>query len=66
MELTGENKADKLDVKNGWISCPGCGRHLLRIEPATMARQLPVYCRGCRQEVILNIDRGLSARRLSP
>ena len=56
----------RLDIKNGWISCPGCGRHLLRITEGTTADQLPVYCRGCRQEIVLHIERGLSARRLSP
>lgn len=64
--MTGQNESAKLSVKDGWISCPGCGRHLLRIEPETEAKQLPVYCRGCRREIIVNIDRGLSARRLSP
>lgn len=59
-------KPDKLVVTNGWINCPGCGRHLLRITAETEARMLPVLCRGCRQETILDIDRGLSARRLSP
>ena len=64
--MTNGVKPDKLAAKDGWISCPGCGRHLLRIEEDTTANKLPVYCRGCRREIILNIDRGLSARRLSP
>ena len=55
-----------LSVKDGWIVCPGCGKHIQRITPTTEARALPVYCRGCRREIILDIDRGLSARRLSP
>ena len=64
--LTGENQYDKIRVKDGWIVCPGCGRHLMRITPETEAKKLPVFCRGCRQEIILDIERGLSARRLSP
>lgn len=66
MRLTDVKNAVKLAIKDGWISCPGCGRHLLRVLPDTEADRLPVYCRGCRTEILLQIDRGLSARRLSP
>lgn len=54
--------------KDGWITCPECGRNhrLLRITDTTEARNLPVYCRTCRQEIILNIDRGQSVKRQSP
>ena len=66
MHLQNGPKSVILSVKDGWISCPGCGKHLLRITTRTEAHELPVYCRGCRREIVLNIERGLSARRLSP
>ena len=50
----------KLDVKNGWVTCPVCKRNhrLLRVGPETVARGLPVFCRDCKTEIILDIDRG--------
>lgn len=55
-----------LSVKDGWIACPQCGRNLIRIRPETESHNLPIFCRGCRTEILLDIERGLSARRLSP
>lgn len=41
--------------------CPVCGRHrVLRLEPGTEAKQLPVYCKRCGRESIVNIDQRLS------
>ncbi|MBQ7778374.1 MAG: hypothetical protein IJ396_05645 [Oscillibacter sp.] len=59
---------DKLTVKDGWIACPNCRRNkrLLRIEADTEARGLPVYCRDCKAEIILDIARGQSVERRSP
>ncbi len=58
----------KLVVKDGWVTCPVCKRNhrLIRVEPETEARGLPVYCRTCRSEIVLNIDRGQSVERQSP
>lgn len=58
----------KLTVKDGWVTCPVCRRNhrLIRVEPETVAIGLPVYCRTCRSEVILNIERGQSVKRQSP
>lgn len=58
----------KLIVKDGWVTCPVCLRNkrLLRIDPDTEATALPVYCRDCKQEIILNIARGRSVERRSP
>jgi len=63
----GENR-DKLIVKDGWVVCPVCkrNRRLLRITNDTEASGLPVYCRSCRTELILNIVRGQSVERQSP
>ena len=61
-------KCGKLTVKDGWVTCPVCRRNhrLIRVEPETVAIGLPVYCRTCRNEVILNIERGQSVKRQSP
>jgi len=58
----------ELTVKNGWLACPICrqNRKLLRVEPETQATNLPVYCRKCHNETILNIERGQRVRRQSP
>lgn len=66
--LTTSGSADTLAVTNGWLSCPHCGRNhrLLRIDAETEARNLRVYCRTCRTETILDIDRGQSVKRQSP
>ena len=61
-------KSDMLRVTGGWVTCPECGRNhrLLRIEPDTEADCLPVYCRTCRREIKLHIERGPSVKRQSP
>ncbi len=61
-------KPAKLVVKDGWVTCPVCKRNhrLIRINMHTQARNLPVYCRTCRSEIVLNIDRGQSVERQSP
>lgn len=60
-------RSDTLAIKDGWITCPVCGRNhrLLRITPETTAHELPVYCRTCRSEIILDIDKGQSVKRQS-
>jgi len=55
-------------VKDGWISCPNCrmNKRLLRISADTEAHGLPVFCRACKTEIILDIERGRSVKRRSP
>ncbi|MCI9402207.1 MAG: hypothetical protein HFF04_00850 [Oscillospiraceae bacterium] len=66
--MTDSVKRDKIDVKDGWITCPVCrrNRHLLRITDDTVAQNLPVYCRDCKETIVLNITRGQSVERRSP
>lgn len=49
-----------LTVKDGWLRCPRCrqGKRLLRITPETRAENLQVFCRDCKSEIIVNIDKG--------
>lgn len=65
--LQNTKDADILVVKDGWLTCPLCGRNhrLLRIRETTEARNLPVYCRTCRRESIVNIEKGQSVKRQS-
>ena len=50
----------------GWVHCPVCRRNkrLLRVEADTYARRLPVFCRDCKSEIILDIE-GRSVERRS-
>lgn len=62
-----EAKGAKLVTKDGWITCPVCRRNhrLLRITEETEAHGLPVYCRTCRTEIFLDIEKGQSVKRQS-
>lgn len=55
-----------IKVADGWVSCPICKRNkkLLRVTPQTKAQHLPVYCRDCKSEIILDIE-GQSVERRS-
>lgn len=55
-----------IKVLDGWVSCPFCKRNkrLLRVTPRTRAQHLPVYCRDCKSEIILDIE-GQSVKRRS-
>ena len=48
--------------KDGWVLCPVCKRRVMKIRPDTTARNLPVYCKRCRRESIVNIEQSLSLR----
>ena len=46
----------KMMTNHRWFDCPVCGRtKLLRLRPDMQARNLPVYCRACKSEIIVNI-----------
>ena len=48
-------------TKDGWAICPVCGKgKLLKLRPDTAVRNLPVKCKRCGQESIVNIDLRLS------
>ena len=63
-----EQRRGKLVVKDGWITCPICrrNRRLQRVNDDTEAKNLPVYCKDCKTELILDIARGQSVERRSP
>ncbi len=66
--MRAKNECGTLVPKDGWITCPVCRRNkrLLRITPDTQADCLPVFCRDCKTEIILHIERGQSVERRSP
>lgn len=49
-----------LVVKDGYLQCPQCRRNkrLLKIDPDTKATRLVVFCRDCKTEHIVDIDKG--------
>ena len=51
----------------GYLTCPYCGnRKLLHVTDQTEAHRLPVWCRKCRRELIIEIWRGQSFISQSP
>lgn len=49
-----------LTVRDGYLVCPNCRRNkrLIQVQPDTRAERLRVYCRDCKTETIVDIDRG--------
>ena len=49
-----------LTVRNGWVECPNCrkNRRLMQIRPDTQGRRVIAYCRDCKREILLDIDKG--------
>ena len=51
------SESDKLTIRNGWLMCPVCGKgKVLKLLDHTIAHDLPVYCRRCGKESIVNIE----------
>lgn len=64
--MQSEGKGGKMvPVNEHWVTCPGCRKNkkLLKIRPDTEARSLVIYCRGCKREIVLDIDKGESVKR---
>lgn len=56
-----------LTVRNEYLICPFCGnKRLLHINADTEATALPVYCRKCSREILINVHRGQCSRSQSP
>ena len=49
-----------LTVRDGYLVCPTCrrNRRLIQVRPDTSATHLVVFCRDCKTEHIMDIDRG--------
>ena len=49
-------RCGRIDAEQRWLMCPACGQwKVLRLLPNTEARNLPVYCKRCHKESIVNI-----------
>lgn len=55
-----EKHGKMLTVKGGYLVCPTCRRNkrLMKINPDTVATRAVVYCRDCKTEHIVDIERG--------
>lgn len=55
-----EKRGRMLTVKDGYLTCPHCRRNqrLMKINPDTVAKRVVVYCRDCKTENIVDIDKG--------
>lgn len=65
MPLTETVKCGKmLVVDNGWVHCPVCraNKRLLRITPDCSATSLVLFCRKCKSEIKVDIDKGQCSR----
>lgn len=41
----------------GWLKCPACGKKLLYFNEDTVVRNLPVYCKKCKRELLVSCGR---------
>lgn len=57
-----EKRGRMLTVEDGWLVCPFCklNRRVMKIDPDTVAMRLPVYCRSCKREFRVDIQKGQS------
>lgn len=54
--LHSREESAKISVKNGWVTCPKCGKMKLLRLPADGKVRAYIYCRHCRREQFLNIN----------
>lgn len=48
----------KMMTRGGYLLCPICQRQkVLRLLPETEGKQIAVYCKNCRKESVVNIDK---------
>ncbi len=46
-------------TKGQYPVCPVCGNRMsLKVLPSTSGKNIPSFCRKCKTEIILDIDRG--------
>lgn len=62
--MTMPTKPSKISLRDGYVVCPVCDSKVQRILPNTSAVNLPIYCRRCKLQHVVNIeaDRALEAR----
>lgn len=55
-QLTGVPACDIIKAQQRRVTCPACRTTLLFPKPTTVAKDLPLWCRRCKREVIVNIS----------
>lgn len=55
-----------IPMQGGFVCCPRCNFKLIRTTPTTEAERLPVWCRKCKREILIDIHRGQSLKSRSP
>lgn len=56
MHIYDAQRKTELNFKYGWIGCPACGfKQIKRIRSDTSARNLPLHCRRCKREYLVEI-----------
>lgn len=55
-----------IPMRGGFVCCPQCNSKLIRIAPTTEGERLPVWCRKCKREILIDIHRGQSFKSRSP
>lgn len=54
IQSTGKNLNKDLQG-NMWMSCPECGKRLIRVDKCTEFCNLPMFCKRCKKEFMLNL-----------
>lgn len=61
------NNGKMVTVKDSYPVCPVCkGKMTPKILATTSGRNIPAFCRRCKNEILLDIDRGQCSRSPSP
>lgn len=49
-----------LTVRNGWLSCPFCGKNgrMMKVRPDAEGERVTAYCRVCKKEILIDIHKG--------
>lgn len=60
MLITHSEYGKMLTVRDGYLICPNCRRNkrLMKINPDTVAHRVVAFCRDCKTENIVDINRG--------
>lgn len=49
--------------KETWVACPLCkAPKLIKLRPDTQIKNFPAYCKRCRREVVITIERRAHVR----
>lgn len=61
-----ETRDTIIPMRDGFACCPQCGSKLIRITSESEGYHLPIWCRKCKREILIDIHRGQSFISRSP